>query len=120
MNSRGIPGYFFNAVVEIFTETHAPGAMGEPVVKLQSLATVPCRADDKGNRREGGDIYESPAQYKVYLNGGMNLTALNWMKITLASGRIVVGQVIAHKDPASAGHHTETVLAVRDYPPEIL
>lgn len=120
MNSRGIPAYFLDSRAEIFTETHAPGAMGEPVVKLRSLATAPCRADHKGTRRESGDIHESPAEYKVYLNGGMKLTALNWMKITLPDGRVIIGQVTFHKDPASAGHHTETTLVQRDKPPDIL
>lgn len=120
MNSRGIPAHLLTASVDVLTESLAPGSMGEPVIRLTHLVTVPCRADHRANRRESGDIHTTPAEYKVYMSGGLNLTAANWLKLTLPDGRVVVGQVTAHKNPASAGHHTETTIACREQPPEIV
>jgi hypothetical protein len=118
MASTGIPDRLLNSTATIYQESAVPGAMGEPVIRLKPVTSVPCRADQRSATRQAGDYHATPHIYKVYINGGMDLTGQHWIKIS-NTVRSVIGQVVDCKQPGLMAHHIEATIICREVVPEV-
>lgn len=118
MGSTSLPLRLLTAQAHVYLETDVQGAMGEPQQKIHPIFSKPCRADHKETRRQTGERHESPKIFKVYMNGGADLTAKHWIRVTFPDGQEIIGQVVLNKNPSTLSHHTETTIECRTPPPE--
>lgn len=108
-----IPARLLNASLVIYVEFHGTGSAGEPTQFLRHVASLRGRGELKSVPRQSGDYQQTPYTVSVWVNGSMDLTPKNWIKITTDSGREIIGQVATASQPGLMGHHVKTTIEVR-------
>ena len=114
-----IPARLLNATVEILAETATRDAMGAPVMALAVIATMPGRADQKSVQDSGTEYVKTATRYKVFINGGWDVDARNWVRVTIR-GASWLGQVGTVAQAGLMGHHTEIDAYSQFNPPPIV